>query len=106
MRALADQPRDRRLRTSAFIRDLDHVLPAILGRLRQQAYMIWVVGNRSVGGRIMPLNQILRELLESYGAIHVTTLERRIPSKRMALHNGISATMTRESILVMRKAVG
>ena len=106
MRALAEQPRDRRLRTAAFIRDLDHALPAILGRLRQHAYMVWVVGNRSVGGRIMPLNQILRELLESHGAIHVTALERRIPSKRMALHNGISATMTRESILVMRKVVG
>jgi hypothetical protein len=67
--------------------------------------MVWVVGNRSVGGRIMPLNQILRELLESHGAIHVTTLERRIPSKRMAVRNGISATMTRESTLVMRKVV-
>ena len=101
--SLKRQPRDRRLRVAAFIRDLDGCLPGILERLRRNAYMVWVVGNRCVGGKQVALKNILQELLEARGAVHIATLDRRIPSKRMALHNGIAATMTNEAVLVMRK---
>ena len=103
--SLKREPRDRHLRVAAFVRDLDACLPSILNRMRRNAYMIWVVGNRCVGGQEVPLRDILLELLETRGAIHVETLDRRIPSKRMALHNGIAATMTNETVLVTRKDV-
>ena len=101
--SLKRQPRDRRLRVAAFVRDLDGCLPSILNRMRRNAYMIWVVGNRCVGGKEVRLKDILLEFLETRGAAHVATLQRKIPSKRMALHNGIAATMTNETVLVTRK---
>jgi hypothetical protein len=103
MRGLQGEKRDRTLRVSAFIRDLDTSLAAILPQMRRNAYLLWVVGNRSVGQRTIPLDAIVRELHESRGAVHVTTIERTIPSKRMAVRNDTSSTMTKECILVMRK---
>jgi hypothetical protein len=66
---------------------------------------VWVLGNRRVAGMQVPLDCILRELLENHGAKLVVKLSRRIPSKRMALKNNIAKTMSAESILVMRKAI-
>ncbi len=100
---LSDLPRDRAVRVAAFFRDLAKCLAPILEHLRQNAYMIWVVGNRRVGNRQVPLHNVLIELLEDHGATLVTTLERRIPSKRMAVRNGIANTMRSEKIIVMRK---
>ena len=100
---LKGEKRDRTLRVSAFIRDLDTSLAVILPKMRRNAYLLWVVGNRSVGQRPIPLDAIVRELHESRGAVHVTTIERTIPSKRMAVRNDTSSTMTKECILVMRK---
>lgn len=103
MHGLKCAKRDRTLRVAAFIRDLDTSLAAILPRMRRNAYLLWVVGNRSVGQRPVLLDAIVRELHESRGAVHVTTIERRIPSKRMAVRNDITSTMSKECILVMRK---
>jgi len=64
--------------------------------------MVWVVGNRRVGGMEIPTAQILREILEYHRAVHVTTLERVIPNKRMATKNAISSTMNKERILLFR----
>jgi len=103
---LREHPPDRLARVTAFYRDLNRSLEPILARLRPNAYMFWTVGNRNVGGQPVPTDKILIELLKEKGAILVTKLERRILSKRMALKNLQSATMTRESILVMRKGSG
>lgn len=101
--ALACEPRDRRIRVAAFWRDLDRCLTPILGALRTNAYMVWVVGNRRVGNRIVPMHNILSELLIARGARPVVVLERRIHSKRMANRNDVANTMSSERILVMRK---
>jgi hypothetical protein len=100
---LRDHPPDRLGRVTAFYRDLNRCLGPILSRLRPNAYMIWTVGNRNVGGQPVPTDKILIDLLRDKGAVVVTRLERRILSKRMAHKNLQSATMTKESILVMRK---
>ena len=65
--------------------------------------MIWIVGNRSVGGRQIPMNLILREILENRGVELVCELQRTFPehTKRMA---NLTNTMPTEQILVMRKA--
>lgn len=103
LRSLEDEPRDRALRVAAFFRDMDKTLDPILSRLRTNAYMLWTVGNRSVGNRAVPLDTILTELLTSRGAVHVASLRRRIPSKRMAAKNSVTSTMSGETILVLRK---
>jgi hypothetical protein len=93
-------------RLASFLGDFDTVLDRITKSLRKDAYMIWVVGNRRVGGRVVPFDRILCDLLERRGAIEVLKIDRTIPvgAKRMAVKNGITKTMTREVILVYRNA--
>lgn len=104
IKALKDQPRDRELRVTAFFRDLDNCLDPILKGLRPGGLMVWTLGNRKVGGRRVPLDRILKELLEAHSTRLLCQLTRRISSKRMAPKNNIAETMSSESILVMRKA--
>jgi hypothetical protein len=65
--------------------------------------MVWVLGNRRVGGRSVPLDAILGDLLRGRGAKRITEVRRRIPSKRMAVRNSVAATMANEMIVVFRK---
>jgi hypothetical protein len=101
---LRDKPIDRTIRVAAFCRDLHMSVGSILSRLRKDAYMIWVVGNRRVGGEEVNLANILSDYLRAAGAIEVITIGRKIPSKRMASKNSVSCTMKKESILVFRNA--
>ena len=100
---LRNEPRDRAVRVAAFWRDLDKCLLTVFHRLRKNAYMVWVVGERRVANSAIPMQSILAELIESRGGVPVALLERRIPSKRMAVRNDISETMVRERVLIMRK---
>ena len=101
--ALKDKPRDRLVRVAAFCRDLNTCLGPILAMLKPNAYMIWTVGNRRVGNRPVPVDRILEELLNARGATLVAKINRRIPSKRMAVKNNISTTMRAETVLIVRK---
>lgn len=103
--SLDGQPRDRALRVTAFFRDLDGCLCPILTGLRPGGLMVWTLGNRKVGGKRVPLDRILAELLQAHHATLLCKLTRRISSKRMAPKNNIADTMSSETILVMRKAL-
>ena len=85
VRQVARSPRDRSVRVLAFLRDLDATLLPILGALRPNAYMLWTLGNRRVGGVEVPLDRILMELLVGKGVAYVTKLKRRIPQKRVVV---------------------
>jgi len=101
--ALRDEPVDRRTRVAAFIKDFDKALGPILKMLRENAYLIWTVGNRRVAKRPVPFDRILTELLAAKGVLPIASIQRTIPTKRMALKNNITDTMGAESILVFRK---
>lgn len=105
IKSLDEQPRDRALRVTAFFRDLDGCLCPILKGLRPGGLMVWTLGNRKVGGKRVPLDRILADLLQAHHATLLCKLTRRISSKRMAPKNNIAETMSSETILVMRKAV-
>jgi hypothetical protein len=105
IKSLGGQPRDRAIRVTAFFRDLDGCLDPILRGLRRGGLMVWTLGNRKVGGKRVPLDQILADLLRAHDAKLLCKLTRRISSKRMAPKNNIADTMSSETILVMRKAV-
>ena len=105
VKSLDGQPRDRALRVTAFFRDLDNCLDPILKGLRRGGLMVWTLGNRNVGGKRVPLDRILSELLQAHDAKLLCKLTRRISSKRMAPKNNIADTMSSETILVMRKAM-
>ena len=101
---LEDLPVDRSSRIAAFVRDLEASIAAVVCGARSNAYMIWTIGNRRVGGEPVPTDGILEELLVAKGASLVTRLERLIPRKRMATRNAIASTMRGEAILVFRNA--
>jgi hypothetical protein len=100
---LKNKPDDRVKRVTAFIRDMDKTLTPINNMLKDNGLIVWVLGNRNVGGQRVLLDKILIELLEERNIHLVSKLIRRIPSKRMAAKNSVTATMSTESILVMRK---
>lgn len=101
--SIKDMPKDRLTRVCAFLRDLNQALPVILNRLETNGLMVWVLGNRKVGGQRVPLDTILTELFESHNTTLICKLARSIPSKRMALKNSLTQTMSKESIIVLRK---
>src|SRR5208282_2034513 len=65
-------------RVTAFFRDLNNGLSKSIQALRPGALMVWVLGNRRVADMQVPLDCILRELLENHGAKLVVKLSRRI----------------------------
>lgn len=85
-----------------FFYDMDKALKNIIGQLSSNAFMVFTLGNRHVANTLVPMNLIMRELLEHHGAKFITEISMDIPSKRMASKNRNSVTMTEESILVMR----
>lgn len=100
---LESAPRDRSIRVAAFCRDLERTVDPIFERLRPGALMFWIVGNRRVAGQIIPLDDILLDLLITRDAQLICRISRRIHTKRSALRNQIAPTMRRETVLVLRK---
>jgi len=93
---------------SAFVRDLDHSLTAIMTMLVDEGHLVWTVGNRKVLGRRVPLDLILSELLSNLGVDLVETITRKIPGsrKRMPRRNGVDTTIRKESVLLFKKRDG
>jgi hypothetical protein len=101
--AIPASSRDGRARLLRFYSDVQLSLNSLVGRLRDNAYMIWTVGNRNIASTQVPTDRILCELLSASGCTTVTTLTRRIYHKRMPDRNASSATMKEEQILLVRK---
>lgn len=101
--SLQDKPRDRTSRVAAFYDDFAQSLNNVVALLNKNAYLVFTVGNRSVGGIEIPNDQILRELLEGQDVPLVAQMERRIHNKRMPHRNQITRMMRSEKILIFRK---
>jgi hypothetical protein len=95
-------PRDRASRVLSFINDLSESVSSITQAATSGGWLVWTVGNRSVGGAEVGLDAMLTELAEHRGARKVAVLNRRIPQKRMPPRNRISTTMRTERILIYR----
>jgi site-specific DNA-adenine methylase len=102
--SLRDEPKDRTTRVVSFFRDLNKCIDPILTGLENGGIMVWVLGNRKVGGKRVPLDKVLSDLFEKRNVSVFCELSRKIPSKRMPLKNNIAETMSDEIILLMRKA--
>lgn len=101
--AYKDHKKDCLQRVTSFCHDLDSCIDPILRHLKSNSYMIWTVGNRMVGGLRVPFDTILTELLEQRGVVAVDHIKRSIPTKRQAERNSFAETMSKETILVLRK---
>lgn len=100
---LPPTPADGRRRLIQFYVDFHKSLRAIVKLVNSNGYMIWTVGNRSIGGKQVPTDTVLDELLSGLGCKTVTTLSRTIHHKRMPDRNASSATMREERILLVRR---
>lgn len=100
---LPSAPADGRKRLIRFYTDFAASLVSIAAAARTNGYMVWTVGNRNIGGRQVPTDVILQELLEQQRCSVLTTLSRTIHHKRMPDRNASSATMREERILLVRK---
>lgn len=87
----------------SFVYDLHLSLKNSIECLRENAYMVWTLGNRRVSNIEVPLDKIMRELLEYEGCTFIHQIERTILNKRMANRNQIATTMGKESVLIMRR---
>lgn len=98
-----DEERNKYYKTLSFISDFDASLDKIVASMKDDAFYIWTIGNRFVGGREIPNDQILVELMESRGIILFERAERQILNKKQARKNSCSQTMEKEHILIFRK---
>lgn len=94
----------------SFYLDLEKTIKAIAKKTQSGGYQFWVVGNRTVKGEVLLTDKIISEVAETYGLIHVHTVDRNIINKVMPSKNsptnesGVkSSTMTNEHIVVLRK---
>ena len=90
-------------KTLSFISDFDSSLDKIITSMKDDAFYIWTIGNRFVGGREIPNDQILVELMESRGIMLFERAERQILNKKQARKNSCSQTMEKEHILIFVK---
>ncbi len=97
------QPRRFIDKITSFFYDLNQTLEPILENLNSPGYLIWTLGNRTVGGIRIELDEILIELLKAKKVSLLSKIERKIPNKRMAMKNQSSKTISKETILVFKK---
>lgn len=100
---LPRSPADGKKRLLRFYSDFAASLMSIASLAKPNAYMVWTVGNRNIGGKQVPTDIVLQELLEQQGCSVLKTLTRTIHHKRMPDRNASSATMREEKILLVRK---
>jgi hypothetical protein len=96
-------PADGRVRLLRFYADFAAGLARIAELAKPNAYMVWTVGNRNIGGQEVPTDLILSELLAQQSCTVLKALTRTIHHKRMPDRNKSSVTMRKEQILLVRK---
>ena len=96
-------PAGGRARLLRFYTDFAASLDSITKLTKPNGYMVWTVGNRSIGGRQVPTDLILSEMLSTHVCTVLKTLTRKIHHKRMPGRNASSPTMREERILLVRK---
>jgi hypothetical protein len=87
-------------RLSSFCFDLHKCVKSMANHMETGGYMVWTLGNRSLSGKRVPLNQIVWDFLEEHEMKKVAQFLRPIPSKRMPSRNSCSKTMDSEIVLI------
>ncbi len=97
---------------SAFLSDYANSISNVAKTVRKGGVVCYVVGNRNVKGVQIPLDYFTIEMFSKHGFIHIDTIVREIPNKRIPLKTsptnktGVKvSTMTNEYIVIMEKKV-
>jgi 16S rRNA G966 N2-methylase RsmD len=99
-RALARDNPSGAKRLSSFCFDLHNSVESVTGVMSKKGYMVWTLGNRTIAGKRVPLDEIVFEFLESYEVSRVAKFSRPILSKRMATRNNCSDTIHDEIVVI------
>lgn len=94
---------DRLKRFYAFFCDLETCVDKICDVTKQGGYQTWTIGSRQLGGRRVPMEDIVADMLAQRDTVTVGRIHRNIHAKKMATRNNVSATMSTETILLARK---
>jgi len=97
--------KEKYFKTLSFIKDFDESLDKIVFNMKDDAFYIWTIGNRFVGNREVPNDQVLIELMESRGVKLFERAERQILNKKQPKKNNYSKTMEKEHILIFHRSV-
>ena len=100
-----DKPRELLNKLTSFFYDLDRTLNPLCENLNDNGYLVWTLGNRTVGGINIKLDQVLIELFKSKNIKLIYIFYRPIPNKRMPSKNKSTNTMTKETILILQKSI-
>ena len=87
-------------RLSSFCFDLHKSVESLSNLVARQGYMVWTLGNRSIAGKRVPLDEIVFEFLEAYEVRRVAKFTRPILSKRMPARNSSSETIQDEVVVI------
>ena len=95
---------------ASFYADYKKSIDNVSKVVKKGGYVCFVVGNRKVKGTILPTDEITRQFFEANGFIHIETIIRNIPNKRMPSKNSptneagkLDTTMSNEYIVVLKK---
>lgn len=100
---IPNEEKEKYNKTIVFIADFEESLRNIIKVMYDDAYYIWIIGNRFVGGREIPNAEILQDLMEFYGISLFFKTERQILNKKQACKNNHSRTMEKEQILIFHR---
>lgn len=90
-------------RFASFFSDLEESVETVTNATKLSGYQSWTIGNRHLGGRRVPMEKILSEMLDYRGVRAIGQIRRNICSKKMAPRNSVAPTMSTETILLGRK---
>lgn len=101
--SLPDDSKAKYNKTISFIAGFDKCLDKIIEAMSDDAFYVWTIGNRFVGGREIPNAEILQDLMECRGFSLFFRAERHIRNKKQSRKNNFSKTMEKEIILIFHK---
>lgn len=94
----------------SFYSDYERSINNVSKVVKKDGIVAYVVGNRRVKGLEIPTDEITKEFFERNGFVHIETIMRAIPNKRMPKRNSPSnvtgvtdTTMNYEYIVVLKK---
>ncbi len=104
-----DEKRGREV--ESFYADYYDSICNISTRIKEYGFACFVVGNRRVKKVQLPTDEITKEFFEKQGFVHIETIIRNIPNKRMPSRNSptniegqTESTMNNEYIVIMKKS--
>lgn len=95
----ASVPKDSLKRVVSFVRDLNTSILPVLNMLKPGGLSIWILGNRKVGKKLVPLDRILIDLLSKHDNYLLYVCDRSIHLKR----HHFSDSLKKEKVLIFRK---